>query len=60
MVLGMVKLKQRNSTWRDVEKELTAKINITKEFTIVFYETQYIVNRNSKLARPMREVHSNG
>ena len=54
MVLGTVKLKHRNSTIspstraRDVAKELTARKNITKEFTIVSYETQYIVIRNSK------------
>ena len=56
MVLGTVKLKHRNSTIspstrrRDVEIELTARKNITKEFTIVFYEIQFIVIRNSKLA----------
>ena len=49
MVLGAAKLKHRKSTmWpttrgRDVSKE------ITKEFTIVSYETQYIVIRNSKI-----------
>ena len=62
MVLGTVKLKQRNSTispsmrGRDVAKELTAKINITKEFAIVSYETQFIVIRNSKLAGPSRSA----
>ena len=52
-VLGTVKLKHRNITiapstrGRDVAKELTARKNSTKEFTIVFYETKYIVIRNS-------------
>ena len=52
---GTVKLKHRNSTispstrGRDVAKELTAKKNIMKEFTIVFFETKYIVIRNSKI-----------
>ena len=56
MVLSTVKLKHRNSTIslstrrRGVAKELTARKNITKEFTIVFYEIQFIVIRNSKLA----------
>ena len=56
MVLGTVKLRHRKSTmWpttrgRDVSKE------ITKEFTIVFHETQYIVIRNSKLAGPSRSA----
>ena len=56
MVFGTVKLRHRKSTmWpttrgRDVSKE------ITKEFTIVFYETQYIVSRNSKLAGPRRSA----
>ena len=62
MVLGTVKLKHRNSTLslstrgRDVAKELTARKNFTKEFTIVFYETKYIVNRNSQLAGPRRSA----
>ena len=62
MVLGTVKLKHRNSTisastrGRDVAEELTARKNITKEFTIVFFETTYIVNRNSKLAGPSRSA----
>ena len=62
MVLGTVKLKHRNSTispstrGRDVAKELTARNNITKEFAIVFYETKYIVIRNSKLAGPSRSA----
>ena len=49
MVLGTAKLKQRNSTispstrGRDVAKEMTARKNFTKEFTIVSYETKYIV-----------------
>ena len=61
-VLGTVKLKHRNSTispstrGRDVAKELTARKNTTKEFTIVFFETQYIVIRNSKLAGPSRSA----
>ena len=56
MVLGTAKLRHIKSTmWpttrgRDVSKE------ITKEFTIVFYETQYIVIRNSKLAGPSRSA----
>ena len=60
MVLGTLKLKHRNSTMtpstrgRDVAKELTAKKNITKEFTIVFFETKCIVIRNSNLAGPSR------
>ena len=60
MVLGIVKLKQRNSTispstrGRDVSKE------ITKEFTIVSYETLYIVIRNSKNWLDREEVHRNG
>ena len=29
---------------------------IMKEFTIVFYETQYIVSRNAKLAGPRRSA----
>ena len=43
MVLDTAKLKNRKSTLspstrgRDVAKELTAKKNITKEFTIVFF-----------------------
>ena len=56
MVLGTVGLKHRNSTIsfstrrRGVAKELTARKNITKEFTIVFYEIlQFIVIRNSKV-----------
>ena len=40
---------------RDVAKELTARKNITKEFTIVFFETKNNVNRNSKLAGPSRK-----
>ena len=58
MVLGTAKLKHRKSTishttrGRDAAKELTAKKNITKEFTIVFQETKSIVNRNSKLLGP--------
>ena len=62
MVLGTVKLKHRNSTissstrGRDVAKGPMVKKNITKEFTIVFYETQYIVIRNSKLAGPRRSA----
>ena len=62
MVLGTVKLKHRNSTispstrGRDVAKELTARKNITKEFTIVFFETKYIVIRTSKLAGPSRNA----
>ena len=62
VLVGTVKLKHRNSTLlpstrgRDVAKELTAKKNITKEFTIVFYETQRIVFRNSKLAGPTRSA----
>ena len=62
MVLGTVKLKHRKSTislstrGRDVAKELTARKNITKEFSIVFYETTYIVIRNSKLAGPSRNA----
>ena len=61
MVLGTVKLKHRNRPispsmrGRDVAKELTARKNITKEFTIVFFETKNIVNRNSKLAGPSRK-----
>ena len=55
MVLDTAKLMNRKSTkkpstrGRDVAKELTAKINITKEFTIVSYETQFFVIRNSKI-----------
>ena len=62
MVLGTVKLEHRNSTIsfstreRDAAKYLTARKNITKEFTIVFYETQQIVIRNSKLAGPSRSA----
>ena len=53
MVLGTVKLKHRNGTvspsthGRDVAKELTAKKNIKKEFTIVFLRDQ--VFRDSQL-----------
>ena len=60
MVLGTLKLKHRNSTitpstrGKDVANELTAKKNITKEFTIVFFETKFSVIRNSKLAGPSR------
>ena len=56
MVLGTVKLKHRNSgispstRGRDVAEE------ITKEFTVVIFETKYIVNRNSKLAGPSRSA----
>ena len=56
MVLGTVRLRNRKSTvWpttrgRDVSKE------ITKEFTIVSNETQYIVTRDSKLAGPRRSA----
>ena len=62
MVLGTVKLKHKNGTIslstrrRDVAKELTARKNVTKEFTIVLYETKYIVIRNSKLAGPSRSA----
>ena len=62
MVLGTVKLKHRNSTispstrGRDVAIKLTAKKDITKEFTIVSNEIQYIVTRNSKLAGPSRSA----
>ena len=62
MVLGTVKRKHRNSTispttrGRDVAKELTARKNIMKEFTIVLYEKKNIVNRNSKLAGPSRSA----
>ena len=62
MVLATVKLKHRYSTipssarGRDVAKELTARKNITKEITVVFFETKYIVNRNSKLAGPSRSA----
>ena len=55
MVLGTAKLKHRMSIlWpttrgRDVSKE------ITKEFTIVSYETQFFVIRNSKLSGPRRK-----
>ena len=62
MVLGTVKLKHGNSTispstrGRDVAKELTARKNITKEFTIVFFETKFFVNRNSKLDGPSRSA----
>ena len=55
MVLGTLKLKHRNSTitpstrGRDVAKEFTAKKNITKEFTIVLFETKFFVIRNSKI-----------
>ena len=31
------------------QKSLTARKNITKEFTIVFYETKFVVIRNSKI-----------
>ena len=49
------KLKHRNSSishstrGSDVAKELTDRKNIKKEFTIVFYETQFIMIRDSKL-----------
>ena len=55
MVLGTLKLKHRNSTispstrGRAVANLLTARKNVTKEFTIVFHETQKIVIRNSKI-----------
>ena len=55
MVLNTTKLKTRKSTiypstrGRDAVKELTLKVNITEEFTIVFSETKSIVNRNSKI-----------
>ena len=53
MVLGTAKLKHRKSTVSpttrggDAAKELTAKKNITKEFTIVFSRDQ--VYRESQL-----------
>ena len=62
MVLGTVKLKHRNSTispsmrGRDVAKELPAKKNITKEFTIVFFGAKYIVNRISKCSGHVEEA----
>ena len=62
MVLGTVKLMHWNSTispstrGRDVAKELTARKNITKEFTVVFYEIKKIVIRNSELAGPSRSA----
>ena len=62
-MLGTAKLKHRNTTispstrGRDVAKELTVRKNITKEFLIVFFETKYIVIRNSKkLAGPRRSA----
>ena len=62
MVFGTVKLKHRHSTispstrGRDVAKELTARKNITKEFTIVSFETKFFVNRNATLSGPSRSA----
>ena len=62
MVLGTVKLKHKNGTFspstrrRDVAKELTARKNITKEFTIVLCETKFFVIPNSKLAGQSRSA----
>ena len=44
---------QNNTDW-DCFKELTLKVNITKEFTIAFSETESIVNHNSQLAGPSK------
>ena len=62
MVLGTVKLKHRSSIISPstrgiyVAKDLTARKNITKEFTTVSNEIQCIVIRNSKLAGPSRSA----
>ena len=62
MVLDTAKPKDRESTsspstrGRDAVKESTVRKNITKEFASVFFETKYIVNRNSKLAGPSRHA----
>ena len=62
MVLDTAKTKHRKSTispstrGRHVAKELTARKNITKESTIVFFETKSIVNRSTKLAGPSRSA----
>ena len=55
MVLDTAKLKNWKSTispstrGRDAAKELSLEMNITKVFTIVFWETKTVVNRNSKI-----------
>ena len=57
MVLDTVTEAQKefHIAW-NAAKELTARKNITKEFTIVFYETQFFVIRNSELAGPGRSA----
>ena len=62
MVLGTVKLKNRNSTispstrGRDAAKELTLKVNISKVFTTAFSETTSIVIHSSQLAGPNKSA----
>ena len=56
MVLGTVKLRHRKSTMWPTTRERDVSNEIMKEFTIVSYETQYIVIRNSKLAGPRRSA----
>ena len=49
MVLGTVKLKHRKSTMWPTTRGRDVSNEITKEFTIVSFVTQYIVIRNSKI-----------
>ena len=60
IVLGTVKLKQRNSATSPSTRGRDVSREITKEFTIVSYETLYIVIRNSKNWLDRAEVHQNG
>ena len=56
MVLGTAKLKHRKSTVCRTLRGGDVSKRILMEFTIVSYETQYIVTRNSKLVGPRRSA----
>ena len=56
MVLGTAKLMHRKSTMWSTTRGRDVSNEITKEFTIDFNETQYIVIRNSKFAEPKKSA----
>ena len=56
VVLGTTKLKHRKSTMCPTMRGGDVSKRILMEFTIVSYETQYIVTRNSTLAGPRRSA----
>ena len=56
VVLGTAKLRHRKNISWPTMRERDVSDEITKEFTIFFYEIQYIVIRNSKLAGPRKSA----